>query len=435
MGKMKKLVILLSITVLAFGYSFASFLAIPESALAADDETAKTEAVAGGIEQSASSSVGPTTVCEEPTGGLVYDGEIIGQDAAYFNNASEIAANWSGFNDQGNAIIKFRYSVWRKVSGSPAVKIIDWTKTTNNHFENGIDPSPIEGAKYFTKVEAKNICGWSDIAKSDGEILDTVAPITNYFALQQNKPYGGIIHLVWVPASDANGIKNYQIYRNGLLYDTVNGATTSYNDVISGDNVVFSYYLKAVDLAGNISDPSNGQQAAVDDVAPAAPSISYFIGGGNIVIFWPVVSGATNYEVYRGGTLIHSGSETKFTDVHPTKGMTHNYVVYAFDEAGNKSGPSNTLSIYVPQPTVSSAATSGQVQGTSTGTTQGETQVSPSPSPSPSGEVKASESSVPAEEGTNKTNWSLIIAIIIAAAIVVAGVLYWWYAREDEDEI
>jgi hypothetical protein len=223
-------------------------------------------------------------------------------------------------------------------------------------------------------------------------------------------------------------------YRNGLLYDTVSGITNTYIDAISGDNIEFVYYVTAVDVAGNVSGPSNLQSATVDDIAPAAPFISYWIGGGNIVVFWPAVAGATNYELYRNGILIKSGLEVKYTDTHLTKGQTYSYAVYALDEAGNKSGPSNTLQIFVPNPTVSSVSTGeGQVQGETT--TPGQ-QVSPSPSPSPSGEVKASESSKP-EETTDesKTNWSLIIAIIIAAAIVVSGVLYWWYAREEEDEI
>lgn len=376
------------------------------------------------------------TSCTVPTMIYLNDG-LGGVDVDYFNTKDEISANWD-FDDKGCLITEYKYRVIKFAGPTPWQVITGWIPTTDKFATVDLIslalPSLIEGEKYGIKVIAKNSEGPSEKYKTDGQTLDLTSPVMNYFALQQDRPYGGGINLIWVPATDLNEIASYQIYRNGLIYDTVSGITSTYVDAISGDNVEFTYYIKAVDVAGNISESSNLQSAVVDDVAPAAPSISYWIGGKNIVIFFPAVPGASNYEIYRNGVLIKSGAETKYTDTNTVRGQTYSYNVYALDEAGNRSLISNMLEIYIPKPKVSSVATTGEVQGTATGTTEKTEQISPSPSPSP-GEVKAEESSAPEEtQEEAKTNWSLIIAIIIAAAIVVAGVLYWWYAREEEEE-
>lgn len=370
------------------------------------------------------------TVCTVPTMTSLNDG-LGSVDVDYFNTQDEISANWS-FNDNGCAIEEYKYRVIKIAGPTPWQAITDWASTDKEYIT--VDSlSLVEGETYIIKVIAKNLEGPSEKYKTNGQTLDMTAPLMNYLHLGQNKPYGGEINLIWVPATDANEIANYQIYRNGLLYDTVSGATNTYADVISGDKVEFTYYVKAIDTAGNISEPSNLQSVVVDDVVPGAPSISYWIGGKNIVIFFPAVPNASTYEIYRSGALIYSGPETKYTDTQTVRGETYNYTAYALDEAGNRSLVSNTLEIYIPKPRVSSVATTGEVQGTATATPEKTEQISPSPSPS--GEVEATESSAPEEtQEEGKTNWSLIIAIIIAAAIVVAGVLYWWYAREEEED-
>lgn len=450
MKRFKKILAVVTIAVFISG-SFLSVAPVKasEESMSADQENASNASVATKTEES---SITDATgiVCGIPTNNYVNDS--LGADIDYFNTADQISGNWD-FNDNGCSIEKYQYRFIKKKSpGSPWEPVTAWTtindpsqKQITANSGNGLTTPLKEGETYRILVRAYNTAGWSvgDVKladKSDGQILDTIKPVINSFSLFQNKPYGGNITLSWT-ASDTgvSGIKNYQLYRNGLpLGSALDKTVSSYVDTIFGDNSTYSYYLIAIDEAGNSSSQSTTLFATVDDVAPGAPSISYWIGGGNIVVFWPAVSGATNYELYRNGMLIKSSPEVKYTDTHLAKGQTYNYTAYALDEAGNKSLASNTLSIYVPKPrvsTVATAATGGEVQGETI--TQGEqVSPSPSPSPSPSGEVQASETSEPEEqsEAANKTNWSLIIAIIIAAAIVVAGVLYWWYARDNEED-
>ena len=440
MARLKKAFILLSIVGLTCGYSLAAFTVMPQKVKAAKTSlqnvsTAESDPEAD-IEASDQTPDAGIASC---TPAVVVGAVSFGNPSGFFNTATTVSASWEGLFSSSTPIIKYKYRL-KKVS-SPAAVIIPWTETTVTDFSQTLSTPLEEGQTYKVFVKAKNGPGcWSAKINSSSQTLDTIKPLIDSFSLFQNKPYGENIILSWT-ASDTSGsgIKSYQLYRNGVpLGSALDKSVLSYVDTIFGDMATYSYYLVATDKAGNSSLQSMTLFATVDDVAPAAPAISYWIGGGNIVIFWPQVNGALNYELYRDGMLIYSGPEIKYTDAHLAKGQTYNYTAYALDEAGNKSGPSNTLQIYVPKPrvsTVAAASTGGQVQSA---TTTQEQQVSPSvsPSPSPSGSVQASETSKPSETAeTKKTNWSLIIAIIIAAAIVVAGVLYWWYAREDEDEI
>ena len=381
-------------------------------------------------------SASPSLCSTVPTGGKVNDGRT--GDHRYFNTPTQISANWGDFVTSGEEcqITDYQYRIREVGLVDP---VVDWESSTGAVlFTEDLASGVLEeGEKYITDVKAINSLGPSLPVSSLGQVLDITKPTIDSFSLFQNKPYGESVTLSWSASdTDGSGIKSYQLYRNGIpLGSALDKSVSSYADTIFGDNLTFSYYLIATDEAGNPSLQSTMLFATVDDVAPAAPSISYWIGGKNIVIFWPGVAGASNYEIYRNGILIKSGVETKYTDTDTVRGKTYSYVVYALDGAGNKSTASNTFEIYVPKPrvsTVSTTATGGQAQGETT--TQGQ-QVSPSPSPSPSGEVEATETSAPEETAEeSKTNWSLIIAIIIAAAIVISGVLYWWYAREEEED-
>jgi hypothetical protein len=64
------------------------------------------------------------------------------------------------------------------------------------------------------------------------------------------------IDLTWTSATDNVGVTGYQIYRDQELLDTI-GALTSYSDNTVIGNVTYEYYVRAIDDAGNISEPSN----------------------------------------------------------------------------------------------------------------------------------------------------------------------------------
>ncbi|TSC90328.1 MAG: fibronectin type III domain-containing protein, partial [Candidatus Berkelbacteria bacterium Licking1014_96] len=309
--------------------------------------------------------------CSVPTLNYLYDG--LGTDVNYFNKKNQISANWK-FNDNGCPITEYKFRVIKGAGITSWQQVTDWLSTVENQarviLPNLGLPSLVGGETYFFKVMARNSAGWSEKYKTDGQMLDTLKPQINSFSLLQDKPYGEKVTLSWSTSDIGSGIKNYQIYRNGApLGSILDKSVLSYADTIFGDNLTYAYYVIAIDEAGNYSSRSMTLFAAVDNIAPAAPSISYWIGGGKIIIFWPTMAGVSAYKVYRNGALVQSGTDATYADTGIIKGQTYSYVVYAFDVAGNGSFASNTLEIYVPKPRVSSTATS-QVLGALTGAEQ-----------------------------------------------------------------
>ncbi|MHB0915369.1 MAG: fibronectin type III domain-containing protein [Thermoleophilia bacterium] len=65
------------------------------------------------------------------------------------------------------------------------------------------------------------------------------------------------VDLSWDASSDNVGVTAYRIYRDGVEVKVVNGATTSWQDTGLAARTTYSYYVVAVDLANNHSDPSN----------------------------------------------------------------------------------------------------------------------------------------------------------------------------------
>jgi hypothetical protein len=64
------------------------------------------------------------------------------------------------------------------------------------------------------------------------------------------------IDLNWTSATDNVGVTGYQIYRDGVLLDTIS-ALTSYADNTVTGNVTYQYQVRAIDAAGNISELSD----------------------------------------------------------------------------------------------------------------------------------------------------------------------------------
>jgi hypothetical protein len=64
------------------------------------------------------------------------------------------------------------------------------------------------------------------------------------------------VDLSWAPATDNTGIASYRLYRNGALTATVTGGMLSYTDA-KAPRGSDSYYVVAVDAAGNAGAPSN----------------------------------------------------------------------------------------------------------------------------------------------------------------------------------
>jgi chitodextrinase len=75
------------------------------------------------------------------------------------------------------------------------------------------------------------------------------------------------VDLSWSASSDDVGVTGYEISRNGAVLTTT-GAVTSYADTSVAASTSYSYSVRALDAAGNRSDPSD----PATTTTPAAPS-------------------------------------------------------------------------------------------------------------------------------------------------------------------
>jgi subtilase family serine protease/fibronectin type 3 domain-containing protein len=130
-----------------------------------------------------------------------------------------------------------------------------------------------EGAQYTIKLEAEDVAG--NVATDLATVtVDNLAP---HAPLQlQGTPSGSDVALSWTASIDPD-LAGYLLYRDGKL---VNAPTlvigsllpyaikpTSYNDVGVPDGL-HTYYVQAIDNAGNVSDPSNSVQVTIDTRPP-----------------------------------------------------------------------------------------------------------------------------------------------------------------------
>ncbi|MEU8977282.1 discoidin domain-containing protein [Streptomyces sp. NPDC048309] len=179
---------------------------------------------------------------------------------------------------------------------------------------------------------------------------DTEAP-TAPTNLAYTEPATGQIKLTWTAATDNVKVTGYDIYANGELRTSVDGAVTTYTDTQPASATV-AYYVRAKDAAGNQSANSNTvtrKGDGGDTQAPTAPANLAFTEAtsGQVKLTWQASTDnvkVTGYDVYANGTLRQSvaGDVTTYTDSQPTS-ATVTYYVRAKDAAGNMSANSNSV--------------------------------------------------------------------------------------------
>ena len=110
---------------------------------------------------------------------------------------------------------------------------------------------------------------------SGGSARRRVAPPTNLTVTVGNAS----VSLRWT-ASSSRDVVQYRVYRQQTtgswlsIYTTPNSTTTSYNDTGLTNGTTYSYVVRAVDGAGNVSAPSNTATATPQAAPPPPPPAS-----------------------------------------------------------------------------------------------------------------------------------------------------------------
>ncbi len=215
---------------------------------------------------------------------------------------------------------------------------------------------PITPGTYRYTVRA--VDGAGNVSDASTEVTATV-PDTEKPTTPQNldaTARGAFqVDLTWDASTDNVGVASYLIYRNDVHIDTVSGTDTSYTDNVLAPDL-YTYYVRAVDDAGNLSDPSNTDSATVvppDDELPTVPGnlTAALNGTDRVDLNWEESSDnvlVTGYRIYRNDELIKTiGPGSSWSDTG-VPARDHEYRVRAEDAAGNLSDPSNPAGVIVP---------------------------------------------------------------------------------------
>jgi fibronectin type 3 domain-containing protein len=160
--------------------------------------------------------------------------------------------------------------------------------------------------------------------------------------------------LTWTSggADALSGFARYDVYRGTALAGST--TATSFTDSALSTSGSYSYTVKAVDNAGNVSNASAAKVVVYDVIAPPVPggltapaatkvkpTLTFTAAGDT------GGSGTDHYDVYRDGALLGVTLTTSYTETSATyPDGSYSYSVSAVDKAGNE-GPQTVTKVVV----------------------------------------------------------------------------------------
>ena len=179
---------------------------------------------------------------------------------------------------------------------------------------------------------------------------------------------GGEVDLSWGASTDNVGVTGYDIERcagaSCASFAQIATATaTTYKDTSVSASTSYTYRVRAVDAAGNLSAYSSIATASTptpDTTAPSQPGTltATALSGSEVDLSWGTSTdnvGVAGYHVERctgSGcttfTQIATATTTTYKDTSVSGSASYSYRVRAFDAAGNQSVYSNTATASTP---------------------------------------------------------------------------------------
>ncbi|SFC40013.1 endonuclease [Kaistella jeonii] len=179
------------------------------------------------------------------------------------------------------------------------------------------------------------------------QVIDNEAPSTPT-NLVLNSTSTASASLSWTPSTDNIGVSYYKIFVNGIFHSNSPASSSSVSGLIQG--TTYTFYVNAVDAAGNISPQSNTVSGTtlIDTEAPtAATNLAVTsVGTNSIAIQWG--AGTDNievagYNIFVNGALYGSTTSTSTNVANLDPNTAYSIYVVTKDAAGNLSPQSNTV--------------------------------------------------------------------------------------------
>jgi len=162
------------------------------------------------------------------------------------------------------------------------------------------------------------------------------------------------VTLAWNPSTDNSGKVTYRVHMVSPSTEKVaNQTNLTWNSLSS--NTTYSFYVYAVDKAGNRSANSNTLTVTTPapDTAPTTPTNLHTtaVAHTTATLAWnPSTdnSGSVTYRIEMSSIYSSWAMETTQTSITWTSlspNTTYSFYVFAFDSSGNRSANSNTLTV------------------------------------------------------------------------------------------
>jgi fibronectin type 3 domain-containing protein len=205
------------------------------------------------------------------------------------------------------------------------------------------DYSAVSGTTYYYVVTAVSSAGESGKSNESSATIGAATPA----APSSITATGGSTQITvsWSAVTGATsydlfrqvGSGSFSLYQSGL-------STTTYADTSVTAGITYSYYVTAVNGAGQGSASAD---ASASLAAPPAPptNLTATAGSSQVTLTWNSSAGASSYSVYRGtatggesATAIATGvTATPYVDGTVVNGTTYYYVVTALNNVGPSS--------------------------------------------------------------------------------------------------
>lgn len=179
---------------------------------------------------------------------------------------------WNGSNDNF-PLSGLKYKLYISISGNAYV----FEKLVNHVGSAGSQQSTtltglVPGRQQELYVIAEDAEGNQS---SQSNVIDFTTPDNTAPTAPSNLTTSNItettIDLSWNASSDVSGVTLYKIYQNGSFIDDVNYPNISYTATGLTQNTSYSFYVTALDTAGNVSANSNTTPTVTTLASPAPP--------------------------------------------------------------------------------------------------------------------------------------------------------------------
>ncbi|MER5915221.1 PA14 domain-containing protein [Streptomyces sp. NPDC001982] len=240
------------------------------------------------------------------------------------------------------------YRVYRRLKGSDS-----WKRLGTATAASYSDSPPATGDTYYYEIRALDKAGNESAGSTDKPVttVDRTAPAAPAEVTATDGQPG--IGLTWKPVS---GATHYLVHRrwdddggDNPVVQVADVTGASWLDTTAKENVSYSYWVTAVDAAGNKSPKSAPARTSRDDQAPSAPTglTATTQDGTGIALSWaapttPVTQDLYAYRIYRDGEFVDEvrATRTSYTDSDVRQGTSYGYTVTAVDIAQHESAPS-----------------------------------------------------------------------------------------------